>query len=225
MTQAKRLITADDLLTLQTVGDAQISPDGSQAAFVRTTTDTEKNSYRSEIWRTPADGSRPARRFTGGRWNDSEPRWSPDSSQIAFVSDRQDETAQIFLIRADGGEAQPLTHLEQGAVHGPRWSPDGSKIAFLYRATPQAYTKKAIEERKEKKLSSPPRVHTQLFYRLDGAGYIDGEFWQVSVADAQTGAAKALTEGEFHCGDVCWSQDGQTLAFLGPPPGLGRAAR
>ena len=106
----------------------------------------------------------------------------------------------MFLIPAGGGEASALTRLEPGGVRGLRWSPDGAKIAFLYRATPQAYTKKAIEERKAKGLSSPPRVHKRLGYRLDGFGYFDGSYWQVYVADAQTGEAKALTSGEFSCG-------------------------
>ncbi len=210
----KRPITADDLLALQGVGDPQISPDGARVAFVRTATDTEKNTYRGEIWTSPANGSRPARKFTGGKWNDGEARWSPDGAQMAFVSDRQDEQAQVFLIPADGGEASALTHLEAGGVQGLRWSPDGTQIAFLYRATPEAYTKKAVEERKSKGLSSPPRVHLRLGYRDDGFGYFDGSYWQVYVADARTGAARALTSGEFSCGDICWSPDGLTLAFL-----------
>ena len=214
MTATKRLITADDLLTLQNVGDPQISPDGARVAFVRTATDMEKNTYRGEVWVAPADGSRPAHKFTGGKWSDAEPRWSPDGARVAFVSDRQEEQAQVFLIPADGGEASALTHLEAGGIHGLRWSPDGAKIAFLYRATPHDYTKKAAEERKGKGLSSPPRVHTRLGYRLDGFGYFDGSYWQVYVADAQTGEARALTGGEYSCGDICWSPDGQTLAFL-----------
>ena len=212
--ETKRPITADDLLTLQGVGDPQISPDGTQVAFIRTVTDRDKNTYRSEIWMAAADGSRPPRQFTGGKASAGEPRWSPDGSQIAFVSDRQDEQAQIFLLPAGGGEAQLLTKLEQGSVQGLRWSPDGAKIAFLYRATPAAYTKKAQEERKEKGLSSPPRVHTKLGYRLDGFGYFDGAYWQVQVADAGTGTMAALTEGEYSCDAPCWSPDGQTLAFL-----------
>ena len=214
MTETKRPITADDLLTLQTVSDPQLSPDGAQVAFIRTTVDRDKNKSRAEIWMVPADASRPPRRFAGGSDSVGEPRWSPDGRQLAFVSDRKDETAQIFLIPADGGEAQPLTKMEHGAIQGLRWSPDGSQIAFLYRATPAAYTKKAIEERKEKGLSSPPRVHTALAYRQDGFGYWDGSYWQVYVADAQTGEAKALTSGDFSCGVPCWSPDGKTLAFL-----------
>ncbi|MGI4790544.1 MAG: S9 family peptidase [Janthinobacterium lividum] len=214
MTDTKRLITADDLLTLQNVGDVQLSPDGMRVAFVRTITDKDKNKYRSALWMVPADGSRPLRQFTGGQWNDSSPRWSPDGSQIAFVSDRKDEAAQIFLIAADGGEAQALTTLEQGGIQGLHWSPDGSQIAFSYRATPAAYTKKAVEERKEKGLSSPPRVHTHLFYRLDGFGYFDGSYWQAAVTTMPSGETKILTNGDFNCGSVTWSPDGKTLAFL-----------
>jgi len=214
MTETKRPITAEDLLTLQTIGDVQISPDGAQVAFVRTVTDTDKNKYKSEIWRVPADGSRSPRQFTAGAASASSPRWSPDGTQIVFISDRQDEAAQIFLIAADGGEALALTTLEPGGVQGLHWSPDGSQIAFLYRATPVNYTKKAVEERKEKGLSSPPRVHTRLFYRLDGFGYFDGEYWQVAVADVSTGKTRVLTSGEFSCSSVTWSPDGKTLAFL-----------
>ena len=214
MTETKRSITAEDVLTLQNVGDVQISPDGTDIVFVRTTTNTDKNKYLSELWRVPADGSRPARQFTSGAGSDSSPRWSPGGAQIAFVSDRLDESAQIFLIAPDGGEARALTSLEPGGIQDLHWSPDGTKIAFVYRATPAAYTKKAVEERKEKGLSSPPRVHTHLGYRLDGFGYFDGAYRQVAVVDAVTGEAKTLTSGDFSCGSATWSPDGKTLAFL-----------
>ena len=46
MTDTKRPITAGDLLTLQGVGDPQVSPDGRRVAFVHTATDMEKNTYR-----------------------------------------------------------------------------------------------------------------------------------------------------------------------------------
>ena len=210
----KRSITAEDVLTLQNVGDVQVSPDGLDIVFVRTTTNSEKNKYQSELWRVPTDGSRPAQQFTHSSGSDSSLRWSPEGSQIAFVSDRVDETVQIFLIAPDGGEARALTTLDPGGVQSLHWSPDGTKIAFLYRATPAAYKKKAIEERKEKGLSSPPRVHTHLFYRLDGFGYFDGEFWQVAVADVTTGETKTLTSGDFSCSSPTWSPDSKAVAFL-----------
>jgi dipeptidyl aminopeptidase/acylaminoacyl peptidase len=214
MTDTKRRITEDDLLKLSLVGYPQISPDGTRFAFVRRHVDRDKNKYRSELWLGQADGSEAPRRWTGGAWSDGGPRWSPDSSQIAFVSDRQDEKAQIFLLPMGGGEARALTQLAEGAVHGLHWSPDGTQIAFFFRATTDAYTKKAVEERKEKGLSSPPRIHTRLNYRLDGFGYWDDAYWQVWIADVETSETRALTNGGFSCGDLCWSPDGTTLAFL-----------
>lgn len=210
----KKPITKDDLLRLQMVGDPQISPDGAQVAFVRRYIDVDENASRSEIWLAPTDGGRPARRFTGGSWSDSEPCWSPDGSTLAFVSDRQDESAQIFVISLDGGEARALTALPEGGVSALRWAPDGARLAFRYRATPTAYTKEAVKEREEKKRSAPPRIHTRLSYRLDGFGYWGDSYWQVWTADTATGAMKAVTEGTFSCGALCWSPDGGTLAFL-----------
>lgn len=55
---------------------------------------------------------------------DTTPRWSPDGSQIAFVSDRAGEIG-IFVMAADGSDVRALM---PGIA--PVWSPDGSKIAY-----------------------------------------------------------------------------------------------
>ena len=67
-----RPITPEDLYRFTYVGDPQLSPDGRTIAFVRTTVDKEADTYRSQIWLVPADGSRAARRFTAGP-SDSAP--------------------------------------------------------------------------------------------------------------------------------------------------------
>ena len=69
------------------------------------------------------------RQWTTSPKSDTRPRWSPDGRSLAFVSDRE-ERAQIYLIRADGGEAEKLTEAKN-AVQDFRWSPDGKRIAFL----------------------------------------------------------------------------------------------
>ncbi len=87
--------------------------------------------YRdSNIWRMAINGrdvGQTASLIASTRI-DSEPKYSPDGSRIAFESDRTG-SEEIWVSKADGSEPVQLTSL--GAWTGsPRWSPDGEKIAF-----------------------------------------------------------------------------------------------
>jgi len=72
----------------------------------------------------------------GDNWNDLDPHWSPDSTRIAFVSNRTgkefdlDHNSDVWTIPAAGG---PLTKISDhiGPDSSPRWSPDSTRIAFL----------------------------------------------------------------------------------------------
>ena len=110
MPQPFHSLTVDDSANIQSVSDAQISPDGKLVAFVVSENfkvDTKRP--KSHIWLAQTDGAN-TRAFTTGPRSDLMPRWSPDSSTLAFLSDRlQDGQAQIFLIPLDGSEARALT--------------------------------------------------------------------------------------------------------------------
>jgi TolB-like protein/DNA-binding SARP family transcriptional activator len=58
--------------------------------------------------------------------NDAEPElapaWSPDGTQIAYISD-----GRLYLMDADGSNRRRLT---DGPDNYPSWSPDGARIAF-----------------------------------------------------------------------------------------------
>jgi len=61
--------------------------------------------------------------------SDAQPRWSPDGSQLAFVSKRDGDRRQLYVIPVAGGEATRLTELKED-VGEPTWAPDGTRIAF-----------------------------------------------------------------------------------------------
>ena len=102
------------------ISDAQLSPEGKRALF----------SARGEIFTAPIEHG-PTRNLTRSSGaHDRVPAWSPDGSQIAFVSDRDGEE-EIWLIAQDGsGSPRQLTDGNTGRIYDLGWSPDGEHIAF-----------------------------------------------------------------------------------------------
>ncbi len=137
MPHLKRPLTPEDVVSFRNVEDAQISPDGLRVAFVLGDSFKSDSKWpKSGIWVVDTAGGDP-RRLTAGPRTDTLPRWSPDGSRLAFLSDRLKEgKRQVFVLSAAGGEAAPLTDIH-GNIPVPRglnalqWSPDGRFIAFL----------------------------------------------------------------------------------------------
>ncbi|HEY6089533.1 MAG TPA: hypothetical protein VD771_07055, partial [Gemmatimonadaceae bacterium] len=222
--QAKRPITETDLFKFVWAADPQISPNGSQVAFVRVTVNEDKDRYETQIFVVPADGSAAPRPLTSGR-NDRSPRWSPGGRDIAFVRtpepvDGKSKPAQIYLISMDGGEARALTDAPKGAS-SPVWSPDGRAIAFLSTPdTAKTDSAKKSPDTTQKKHVSDVRVITRAQYRWNGGGYTDpsarSHIWTVPASFTAGGSqppVKQITFGEFDEDEPIWSPDGSRLYF------------
>ena len=120
----KRFITETDLLKFTWIADPQISPDGSRVVFVRVTVEEKENRYEAALFAVATGNPDTPRRLTSGM-RDTSPRWSPDGKRIAFVRSvdkgGHPQPGQIFLLRADGGDARALTDQPNGASE-PSWS-------------------------------------------------------------------------------------------------------
>ena len=57
------------------------------------------------------------------------PAWSPDGSQIAYVSSR-DGLYEIYVMSPDGDNGMRLTDISQDRYYSLSWSPEGEEIAF-----------------------------------------------------------------------------------------------
>ncbi|HXJ85001.1 MAG TPA: S9 family peptidase [Candidatus Methylomirabilis sp.] len=203
-----RPMTPQDITRIVWVSEPQISPDGRRVAFVATTLSEEKDEYLSQIWVVDAAGGAP-RRFTAGPKRDTEPRWSPDGSRLAFISEREaKKKGQLYVMPADGGEPARLTDVKAG-VRNPVWSPDGTQLCVVSRVG--GWEEPDAEEDKQK--SRPARVITTLKYKYNGEGFTYDRRPHLFVVPVEGGPAKQITDGDVVDADPVWSPDGRFIAF------------
>src|ERR1700733_7790181 len=103
----KQPFTVDTMLKLARIGEPVLSPDGTQVAFTVQRIDLDKNSKPSQVYVVPVLGGSPRQLTTAGNTNE-RPRWSPDSKQIYFVSDRGG-SSQVWSMNANGSDAHQVT--------------------------------------------------------------------------------------------------------------------
>ena len=115
--------------------DSKLSPDGRWLAWTVSLLNPDQTaSQNSEIWLL--DLSRPG--AAARRLQETKPHaehsiaFSPDSKQLAFLSDiEKPGQFQLFLSGTDGRAPKRLTSLT-GFLRAPQWSPDGKQIAILF---------------------------------------------------------------------------------------------
>ncbi|MBP2322600.1 dipeptidyl aminopeptidase/acylaminoacyl peptidase [Kibdelosporangium banguiense] len=106
----------DDYVRLPRLSGLCLSPDGRRLVVGVATPDPEKNRYVTALWEVDPAGGRPARRLTRSAEGESSAAFTP-SGDLLFVSKRQDDTAALWKLPAEGGEAHPVA-APPGGVRG-----------------------------------------------------------------------------------------------------------
>ncbi len=218
------LLKPIDLFRLAPIGDPQISPDGSRILFVRDSSDAKTDSVRSEIWCVDVNTQK-TRKLTAGDKRDTMPRWSPDGTQIAFVSNRTGKN-QLHLISPDGGEAERIATREEPSS-APVWSNDGKNIAFVasihmepgcpfYPGAPERTDLPELDDEKLKE--SVPRVIKTLHHKQDRMGFFGNKFRHIFVVSAIDSSTEAktiqLTSGRYNHDSPAWSPSDEHIACV-----------
>ena len=94
-----------------------VSPDGKTIVF----------ELLGHLYRIPFEGGDGKPVAASGMALDGQPRYSPDGTQIAFLSDR-DGADNLWIASADGSNPHQLSKDKQSIVASPWWTPDGQYV-------------------------------------------------------------------------------------------------
>lgn len=194
----KRPVHPDDLFRLKFIQGGRLSPDARHVVYAVSHIDAAQEQEFISLWLFDLE-TNTAHQWTRGDWRDSDPCWSPDGQEIAFISNRSGQS-QIYCLALHNDEARQITSLKQGVRGGPAWSPDGQYIAFT--AAPK----------NQHEAGQPYRVNRDI-YRYDGIGNIDSAADDLYIIASSGGEARQLTDDRCVNRNPLWSPDGSQLLY------------
>ncbi len=197
-------LTTADLYKLQSVVDVQLSRNADAIAFTRQSSEAPGRPL-TEIWTGPTRRLDDARRVGEG----SDPRWSPDGKQLAFVGRTRDGSG-LFV----GGDKPKLLARIVGTNHplpstGEElaWSPDGRHIAFV-----------SATDGPEQKATGDPAVITRYLYKPTASEgstrFNDNRRLHIFIVDVAAAAVRQLTQGNYYEHSIDWSPSGDEIVFV-----------
>ena len=204
-------LKSEDLSHFRSVGDVQLSPDGTRIAYTVENRDRPGRPY-SQVWVMDIETGKSVR-FESAEEPSSDPQWSPDGRWVAYLKSAGDDTF-LMVARPDGSEAASLAEVEgtNSPTQNPgkmlTWSPESKRIAFV-SATPGPETEEA---------SGDPMVITRYLYKPDysegNSHFNDNRRQHIFVVDVAIRKARQLTEGVYYEHSLDWSPDGKEIAFV-----------
>ncbi len=203
-----------------------VSPDGKTIVF----------ELAGEIYTIPIAGG-DARGISTGMAFDSQPRYSPDGSQVAFLSDR-DGADNVWIMKSDGTGAKQLTKEKQASFASPGWTEDGQSV-IVSRNVPGLRTFELwiydsrggsgiqVTQAKAKPETTAPEQHNALGVAVSGDGRylyyatkkggfaynVSFPLWQIARKDRRTGDEDILTQANGSAFRPTLSKDGRTLVY------------
>ena len=202
-----------DVFELQYARDPQISPDGNYILYVRTQMDIMKDGRSSSIWILNADGSN-HQKLTSSTRNESNPRWSPDSKKISFISSSDDDNgSEIFIYWVDSKQYSSISQLS-GSPRSIKWSRNGKYLGFSM-FVPEKTLQLVSPPRKPKnaKWAEKPRITERLKHEADGSGYMREGFTHLFYISSNGGSPTQVTSKKYNHRSFEWNANSKGFIF------------
>lgn len=187
----------------------ELSPKGERALF----------SARGDIFTAPIEKG-PTRNLTHSSGaHDKWPNWSPDGSQIAFISDLSGEE-ELYLVPQDGSKApQQMTTGGSAMRYQPEWSADGKRIAFSDKDGKIFVV--TVADKKMTEIVKTPRNQIRDYVWSPRGNFLafsmsttGNGFAQVYVWSAADNQVRRVTEGTFNAFNPVWDPSGNYLYYI-----------
>jgi dipeptidyl aminopeptidase/acylaminoacyl peptidase len=185
----------------QQFGQVALSPDGTEVAWVETQIDkdgaeTGKNDIYVVVYGKGLKPVRISAGTAGTHFDEHGLAWSPDSKQLAFLSDAaQKGQLELYTVNFAGGPVRKITNVK-GLLTTPKWSPDGKTIALLYTENATRNAGPLVAETAE-------------------TGVIKDAFFEqrLSLVDAASGKLRQITPTDTYIYEYDWAPDAKNIVL------------
>jgi Tol biopolymer transport system component len=186
-----------------------LSPDRTSVAY------TVQNGAAWQLWATDTQGSSKLQ-LADGLAADARATWSPDGTELAFVSDAEGQ-ADLYVLSLLTGERRRITTTPE-TEGDPAWSTDGAEIAYWATvAGNQDIFAIPAAGGQVRRITRDPAPDGDPAWSPDGvlafARDMGGGDTDIFVADAAGGNEQQLTTSTGSDEDPAWSPDGSMIAF------------